>query len=871
MGKTRRVVKWLGGMVFAFLSLLKGLNAGELTVSWNANTEIDLKGYKIYYGMASQNYSTVVDVGNVVNYSLNGLAEGQVYFFAVTAYDTANNESGFSDEVSAQVKVSDVTAPTLYAVDVVNASLLYLTFSEAIERTSAENASNYQISSHVTILSVRLAPDNRVVQIETTPHQAGSYTIVVNNIRDLAPSPNIIAANSSLSYEYVPDDFTPPSMTEVRSVDETHVDVTFSEELERSSAEIVGNFKISNGITVQQVSLDPNNRIVHLVTSGHENGITYILTVNKVRDISVQHNEIPANSSLSYTYYADDQVRPSIYSVNIRNENLVDVAFSEKVSQASAEEISNFQINNGIVVLVAILDNDQKTVHLSTTSHLAGGNYVLTINNIIDLAQVPNTIVSNSTVSYSYNPDDTARPLISLTESIDATHVRLTFSESLDRESAELENNYKINKGVSVIEAVLDATSRIVELVTSAHISGEMYVLTVNNVKDQAPVANIIAANSTVEYTYIYQDREPPQVTAVNLLDLTHLEITFNEIMERESAEMVANYSISDDILIFGAVLDNDLKIVQLTTSAHEENKTYTLTVNKVRDRSDHRNEIAPNSSFIYSLESETEERVAYLNKESYQLAYLNVGDAYYIDRDYTITSIPDVMSEFMWISTANDDRGNKEEGFLSFKLNETSKVYVAYDSRATNYPNWLIRDFHRIGKSIGVSEYAKNLDLWESEFDSGMVVLGGNMAGGSQGVESMYVVLIESENSLRPQAPENMSDPSSLGPADMFLLYQNYPNPFNAGTEIRFQLPKNVFVELTIYNILGQTVRTLVQGHKNAGHHLLQWDGRNGDGLIVPSGVYFSRLIIKRQEILKGRNIDRILYNNVRKMLMVK
>ncbi|MFZ5516339.1 MAG: FlgD immunoglobulin-like domain containing protein [Candidatus Zhuqueibacterota bacterium] len=871
MSKTRRVVKWLRGMVVVFIFLARITHAGELTVSWNANTESDLKGYKIYYGTASQNYNTVVDVGNVVNYSLNGLAEGQVYFFAVTAYDTAHNESGFSEEVSAQVQVNDVTPPTLYAVDVVNASLLYLTFSEEVERASAENVSNYQINNNVTILSVRLAQGNRIVHIETAPHQAGAYSIVVNNIRDLATSPNSIAANSSLSYEYIPDDFTPPSMTEVRSVDETHVDVTFSEEIERSTAETTGNFKINNGITIQQVSLDQNNRTVHLVTNAHENGVTYILTVNKVRDVSVQHNEIPANSSLSYTYYADDNVRPYIYSVTIRNENLVDVVFSEKITEASAEAISNFQINNNIAVLVAILDNDQKTVHLSTTSHLAGGNYVLTVNNIMDMAQVPNSILPNSIVSYSYNPDDTAPPQISLTESVDATHLRLTFSEALDRESAELENNYKINKGVSVIEAVLDASAKIIQLVTTAHTSGETYVLTINNVKDQAPAPNAIAANTTAEYTYIYQDVEPPQVTNVDLIDLTHLEITFNEIVERESAELVANYSISDDILIFGAVLDNDLKIVQLTTSAHEENKTYTLTVNKVRDRSDHRNEIVPNSNFIYSLESVTEERVAYLNKESYQLAYLNVGDAYYIDRDYTITSIPDAMTGFMWISTANDDRGEKEEGFLSFKLSETSKVYVAYDSRAANYPNWLVRDFHRVGKSIGVSEYAKNLDLWEGEFDSGMVVLGGNMAEGSQGVESMYVVLIESENSLRPQTPENMSDPSSLGPADMFLLYQNYPNPFNAGTEIRFQLPKNVYVELTIYNILGQTIRTLVQGHKNAGHHLLQWDGKNSDGLIVPSGVYFSRLIIKRQELLKGRNIDRILYNNVRKMLMVK
>ena len=858
-------------MVVLLFIIAKTANAGELTVSWEANTEDDLKGYKLYYGTSSRNYNTVVDVGNVVSYSLGGLAEGEVYFFAVTAYDTAYNESGFSEEVSAQVQVIDVTPPEIYTVNVVNATLLNLTFSEEVEPASAENMANYQINNNVTITSIRLDQGNRVVQIETTPHQAGSYSIVVNNVKDLASNPNTIAANTSYDYVYVPDDYTPPTMTEVRSEDGTHVDITFSEEIERASAEDIANFQINNGITVQQISLDQNNRIVHLVTSAHESGETYVLTVNNIRDISVQHNKIAANSSISYTYYADDNIKPFIYSVNIRNENLVDVVFSEKIDQTSAEELSNYQINNNISVLVAILDNDQKTVHLSTSTHSAGENYVLTVNNILDIAQTPNIIEANSTVGYSYNPGDTEPPQLTSVESVDGTHISLTFSESLDRETAELENNYKINKGVSVIEALLDESLKIVRLVTTTHTSGETYTITVNNVDDLAPVPNSITENTSMDYTYIYQDVDPPQIADVQLTDPTYLDIYFNEIVERESAESVANYTISDGVQIFGAILDNDLKLVHLTTSAHEENKTYTLTVNNVRDRSANRNVINQNTTYSYYFESVIDARVAYLNKESYQVSYLNVGDAYYIDREYKITSIPDVIKGFMWISTANDDRDNKDENFLSFKLNEASKVYVAYDSRATNYPDWLINDFHRVGKTIGVSEYAKNLDLWETECDSGMVVLGGNIAEGAQGVESMYVVLVEAENSLRPQTPENMSDPSSFGPADMFLLYQNYPNPFNAGTEIRFQLPKNVYVELTIYNILGQTVRTLVQGHKNAGHHLLQWDGRNRDGLIVPSGVYFSRLIIKKQENLKGRNIERILYNNVRKMLMVK
>jgi hypothetical protein len=61
-----------------------------------------LAGYKIYYGAASGNYTASVDVKNVTSISLStlDLQSGQTYYFAVTAYDAAGNESGYSNEVS---------------------------------------------------------------------------------------------------------------------------------------------------------------------------------------------------------------------------------------------------------------------------------------------------------------------------------------------------------------------------------------------------------------------------------------------------------------------------------------------------------------------------------------------------------------------------------------------------------------------------------------------------------------------------------------------------------------------------------------------------------------------------------------------------
>jgi len=86
-----------------FLPFAPLLNAGSATVSWNANSELDLAGYKIYYGKSSGSYESQVYVGNVTSYHLTGLEEGKHYYFAVTALDFSGNESTLSKEVGTTI------------------------------------------------------------------------------------------------------------------------------------------------------------------------------------------------------------------------------------------------------------------------------------------------------------------------------------------------------------------------------------------------------------------------------------------------------------------------------------------------------------------------------------------------------------------------------------------------------------------------------------------------------------------------------------------------------------------------------------------------------------------------------------------------
>jgi hypothetical protein len=79
-------------------------------------------------------------------------------------------------------------------------------------------------------------------------------------------------------------------------------------------------------------------------------------------------------------------------------------------------------------------------------------------------------------------------------------------------------------------------------------------------------------------------------------------------------------------------------------------------------------------------------------------------------------------------------------------------------------------------------------------------------------------------------------------GVPDEFNLAQNYPNPFNPVTRIVYQIPASAFVNLKVYNILGQEVKTLVNEVKEAGTYSVTFDAGT-----LPSGLYFYRVVSGR------------------------
>ncbi len=83
--------------------------AGSATISWKANTESDLSGYRVYYGTATRSYGPPVPVGKVTQYTLANLTDGKTYYFGVTALDYSGNESGYSAEAKKAITATTST------------------------------------------------------------------------------------------------------------------------------------------------------------------------------------------------------------------------------------------------------------------------------------------------------------------------------------------------------------------------------------------------------------------------------------------------------------------------------------------------------------------------------------------------------------------------------------------------------------------------------------------------------------------------------------------------------------------------------------------------------------------------------------------
>jgi hypothetical protein len=86
-------------LLLVIILLAKAIPAADVSLAWDASVSEGILGYKVYTGLASRTYRVPITIGNQTTYTVMGLLPGATWYFAVTAYDAAGNESDYSNEV----------------------------------------------------------------------------------------------------------------------------------------------------------------------------------------------------------------------------------------------------------------------------------------------------------------------------------------------------------------------------------------------------------------------------------------------------------------------------------------------------------------------------------------------------------------------------------------------------------------------------------------------------------------------------------------------------------------------------------------------------------------------------------------------------
>jgi enediyne biosynthesis protein E4 len=147
-----------------------------------------------------------------------------------------------------------------------------------------------------------------------------------------------------------------------------------------------------------------------------------------------------------------------------------------------------------------------------------------------------------------------------------------------------------------------------------------------------------------------------------------------------------------------------------------------------------------------------------------------------------------------------------------------------------------------------------QNVEIPLSLFGLDEPIASVNFAGNFEGtfyLDDIRLVAAEPSSSVTAITEEHTATlPQS------FTLAQNFPNPFNGSTAIRFSLPSATHIELSIFNLAGQQVTTLVSREHQAGAYTIHWDGRDDDGRKLASGVYLYRLKTGDQQQVETRKL---------------
>ena len=470
---------------------------------------------------------------------------------------------------------------------------------KAIANDKIEVKFDKEVSAAAADFNVTEKADaTKVIEVKEAKMESAKVAVLTVEALTSGKAYAVKVGESTVNFTGVAKVTVAPVVKTVKGTDFNRVEIEFEKAVDKETAETVANYVIEKA-TVVKATLNADRNKVTLETEGLVKNTLYKMTIENVKSVDmVSMKKVPKSFRA-----IEDTTAPKVNVVNVRNNQIIEITFSKEMNKESLANLENYKItsaNGALEVLSAEVSKnikDDDTVTLKTATQDVKTTYTLAIEGVKDATVKANT-VTKFTRTFRGFAADTLAPTVSKAEGVHNTLVKLSVSENnlLDKASVEDISNYIIDKDVSIVSVELVADKnkykepvKEILITTSAQKAGTSYKLTVKGIMDEFGNAlKPLSGDNYRQYGFVGQaeDKSAPVVSSVKSLGTGKFEITFNEELNKATAQDPTNYVLNNNLgAATKATLSKDAKTVTLETATQTVGKTYTVTINGVQDK----------------------------------------------------------------------------------------------------------------------------------------------------------------------------------------------------------------------------------------------------------------------------------------------
>ncbi|MGE5631252.1 MAG: Ig-like domain-containing protein [Caulobacteraceae bacterium] len=539
------------------------------------------------------------DSRKTVKLSTTGLNTNNIYKLTIQNVKSSDMVA-ISTVTKSLSATADTKAPVVSGnVIVKNNQRIVLNFSDAhgIDKATAENIANYSIDNGLAITKVTAIDSDSddygyydQIEISTEPMAINTrYTLTINNLADGSVSKNVISKAITKQFGGVAADTTAPKAGAIKVYGDSMVEIPFTDinRMDAATLTDINNYTFDNGLQVLKAEIvrptKPDTdlgKTVVLTTSTMDTSTTYKITIANIADefgnvmATVSNRSIPRSQG-------PDIKPPAVTKVVWNSLTEVQLTFDERLDVASANDPSNYVINNNLgAVLKAEVSasSDYKVVTLTTAKQAENKNYTVTINGVKD--RLGNaTINAKAYFTSQVDGADTTAPTIENIYAANNRQIMITFNEPVVATPAVGPAvNMTIDGSAitaSVVGVVDDETTVVLKTSADLNTTDELTIATLAGIKDKHNNAFVVDNDNKPTFYGSDTAADKVEVSTKDQVDVRTLRFTFTGPIKLADGSMAGTITAANGT-VFDAYVDEDADTTTTPTS-NEELSTLTL------------------------------------------------------------------------------------------------------------------------------------------------------------------------------------------------------------------------------------------------------------------------------------------------------